>query len=58
VYALRHQVALPTINRDTPDPDIDLLIPDRITPARMRYILKLNAAFGGQNTALVLKRYE
>jgi len=59
LYSLQTQSVPPTVNFSEPDPDVPLRV---ITgaPLRMkvRTILKLNAAFGGQNTAIVVKRYE
>ncbi|WLE95999.1 MAG: hypothetical protein QTN59_15095 [Candidatus Electrothrix communis] len=50
IYSLQEQQLLPTCNFTTPDPEVPLRV--------VRYVLKLNSAFGGQNTAFVLKRYE
>lgn len=55
IDALCHQRILPSVNCDEPDPDIPLnIIRERPLALRLRHVLKLNAAFGGQNTALVL----
>jgi len=56
IHTLRHQVMPITVNSTTPDPEIDLMVV-RDQPLHMpiRHLLKLNAAFGGQNTALVMK---
>ncbi len=49
----------PTVNFRDPDPDVPLrVVAERPLPMDVRTVLKLNAAFGGQNTALVVKRYE
>jgi 3-oxoacyl-[acyl-carrier-protein] synthase II len=59
LLAIRDQVAPPTINLDTPDPNCDL----DYTPNTMRE-LTVNAAmangfgFGGQNACVVFSRYE
>ncbi len=59
IDALRHQRVLPSVNCEEPDPEIPLnLIRGAPYSTRIHYVLKLNAAFGGQNTALVLKSYE
>jgi 3-oxoacyl-[acyl-carrier-protein] synthase II len=59
IDALQRQRLLPSLNCEEPDPEIPLkLIRGEPYPMRIRYVLKLNAAFGGQNTALVLKKYE
>jgi|GEM_PF-957746 len=59
VYSLKHQVVLPTVNFETPHP----LAPFRLIQGEplhtpIRYILKLNSAFGGHNTALIIKKWE
>ena len=56
---IKNQRVLPSINCDEEDPELPLNI-IRGEPLQMKinYVLKLNAAFGGQNTALVIKKYE
>jgi len=59
IYSLQKQKVPITVNYETPDPDIALnVIKDQELSIPIRYILKLNSAFGGQNSALVVKRYE
>jgi 3-oxoacyl-(acyl-carrier-protein) synthase len=59
IDAIRHQRLLPSANCEEPDPALPLkLVRGDPLPHPIRYVLKLNAAFGGQNTALVLKQYE
>jgi 3-oxoacyl-[acyl-carrier-protein] synthase II len=59
IDALQRQRLLPSANCEEADPEIPLkLIRGEPYPMQIRYVLKLNAAFGGQNTALVLKKYE
>ena len=56
---LKYQRVLPSVNCDEPDPDLPLnIIRKEPYHTRINYVLKLNAAFGGQNTALVVKKYE
>lgn len=57
IDTLREQRILPSVNCDEPDPELPLNIV-RGQPLAMpiRHILKINAAFGGQNTALVLSK--
>nr|MCR4860177.1 hypothetical protein [Bacteroidales bacterium] len=59
VYSLQYQTVLPTINFETPHPQAPFRIV-RDAPLRMpiRYILKVNSAFGGHNTALIIKKWE
>ena len=56
---IKNQRVLPSINCEEADPDIPLNIV-RGTPQSLaiKYVLKLNAAFGGQNTALIIKKYD
>jgi len=57
LYSLLQQQVPVTINYEEPDPDVPLRVITR-EPLKtdIRYVLKLNAAFGGQNSALVFKR--
>jgi len=58
IYSLQHQQVPPTVNFEIADPDVPLrVIKDKPLDMKINYILKLNAAFGGQNTALVIKKY-
>ena len=57
--AVRHQVAPPTINYETPDPACDLdYVPNTARPMKMDYALSNSFGFGGTNGALLFKRYE
>lgn len=59
VDALKHQRILPSVNCDEPDPELPLnIVRGEPLAVKIRHVLKLNAAFGGQNTALVFRRYE
>lgn len=59
IYSLKKQKVLPTINYTDPDPEVPLRIAkDEPLDMKINYVLKLNSAFGGQNTAFVFKRYE
>jgi 3-oxoacyl-[acyl-carrier-protein] synthase II len=58
VLALRDQIAPPTINYDTPDPDCDLdYVPNHARPMKIEYALSNSFGFGGTNGALVFRRY-
>jgi 3-oxoacyl-[acyl-carrier-protein] synthase II len=58
VLALRDQVAPPTINYETPDPECDLnYVPNQARPMRIDYALTNSFGFGGTNGALIFKRY-
>jgi 3-oxoacyl-[acyl-carrier-protein] synthase II len=56
VLALRDQVAPPTINYRTPDPECDLdYVPNRPVAARLRAALSNSFGFGGHNDCLVVR---
>lgn len=57
-YALKEGYLPPTINYQTPDPECDLdYIPNVGRAATIEYALSNSFGFGGQNAALVLKRF-
>ena len=59
LYSLLEQQVPPTVNFDIPDPDVPLrVVRGKPLDMDIRYVLKVNSAFGGQNAALVVKRYE
>jgi len=58
VWALRNQIAPPTINYENPDPACDLdYIPNEPRPMKMEYALSNSFGFGGTNGALIFKRF-
>ena len=58
VLAIRDQVAPPTINYETPDPECDLdYVPNHARPMRIEHALTNSFGFGGTNGALVFKKY-
>jgi 3-oxoacyl-[acyl-carrier-protein] synthase II len=59
VLAIRDQIAPPTINLETPDPDCDLdYVPNQARQMKIRYALSNSFGFGGTNGSLIFKRYE
>jgi 3-oxoacyl-[acyl-carrier-protein] synthase II len=57
--AVRHQMAPPTINLDTPDEDCDLdYVPRTARAMKIDYALSNSFGFGGTNGALLFKKYE
>jgi 3-oxoacyl-[acyl-carrier-protein] synthase II len=57
VLAIRDQVAPPTINQFTPDPDCDLdYVPNEARQARIDVAVSNSFGFGGTNGSLVFKK--
>ena len=57
--SIHHQVAPPTINLESADPECDLdYVPHTARPMAIRHVLSNSFGFGGTNAALVLRRYE
>src|ERR1051326_1368077 len=58
VLAIRDQLAPPTINYESPDPECDLdYVPNQARPMRIEYALSNSFGFGGTNGCLIFKRY-
>lgn len=58
VLAIRDQVLPPTINYETPDEGLDLdYVPNQARAARVETALSESFGFGGQNNALIVRRY-
>jgi 3-oxoacyl-[acyl-carrier-protein] synthase II len=59
VMAVQTGVIPPTINYHTPDPDCDLdYVPNTAREISVRRVLSNSFGFGGQNTALVIAKYQ
>jgi 3-oxoacyl-[acyl-carrier-protein] synthase II len=59
ILAMRDGVVPPTINYDTPDPELDLdYVPNEAREVELRTVVTNGFAFGGTNGALCLRRYE
>ena len=57
--AVHHQIAPPTINLETHDPECDLdYVPHTSRHMPIRYALSNSFGFGGTNASLLFKRYE
>jgi 3-oxoacyl-[acyl-carrier-protein] synthase II len=57
--AVRHQMAPPTINIDSPDEGCDLdYVPHVARDMKVHYALSNSFGFGGTNGALIFKKYE
>jgi len=58
VLAIRDRRLPPTINMGTPDPECDLdYVPNAARDTEVDTCLSFNAGFGGQNDALVIRRF-
>jgi 3-oxoacyl-[acyl-carrier-protein] synthase II len=59
IYSFQHQCMPPTVNFENIDPDVPVrVVTGEPLSMNITHVLKLNAAFGGQNCAFVLKRAE
>ena len=57
--AIENQIAPPTINYTTPDPECDLdYVPNSPRKMPIRYALSNSFGFGGHNATIVIKAYE
>jgi len=58
IDSIKNRRVLPTVNYEVPDPDVPLnIVRGAQLNLEVRNVLKMSAAFGGQNAALVFKRY-
>jgi len=58
ILALRDQVAPPTINYHTPDPECDLdYVPNTARPMKIDVALSNSFGFGGTNGSVIFKRF-
>jgi 3-oxoacyl-[acyl-carrier-protein] synthase II len=58
VFVIRNGVMVPTINYETPEPDLDLdYVPNRAREKRVDRALSNSFGFGGQNVSLVVSRF-
>jgi 3-oxoacyl-[acyl-carrier-protein] synthase II len=57
VMALRNNAIPPTINLDTPDPELDLdYVPNTARDVKLEVILSSSFAFGGQNAVVAFRQ--
>lgn len=58
IHSIQKQEVLPTINFEESDPEAPLFVVcDKPLSIPVKYVLKLNSAFGGHNTALIIKKH-
>ncbi len=58
ILALRDQIAPPTINLNTPDPECDLdYVPNVARPMKIKYALSNSFGFGGTNGTLIFRQF-
>jgi 3-oxoacyl-[acyl-carrier-protein] synthase II len=58
ILAIRDQVAPPTINYHTPDPDCDLdFVPNTARPMKIDVALSNSFGFGGTNGSVIFRRF-
>jgi 3-oxoacyl-[acyl-carrier-protein] synthase II len=59
IQALRQGILPPTINYEQPDPECDLdYVPNQAREKRVRHALSNSFGFGGQNSSLVVSRFD
>ncbi len=56
--AMDKQIIPPTINYETPDPEMDINVITEPTPAELNIVMNNSFGFGGHNAVMVLKRYQ
>jgi len=57
--SIKNQIAPPTINLETPDPECDLdYVPNTARDMKIEIAISNSFGFGGTNGTLVFKRYE
>jgi 3-oxoacyl-[acyl-carrier-protein] synthase II len=59
VFAIHHQMAPPTINYETPDPECDLdYVPNVARKMKIDVAISNGFGFGGHNATLLFKKFE
>jgi 3-oxoacyl-[acyl-carrier-protein] synthase II len=55
--AMEKQIIPPSLNYETPDPEVDLNVITEPTPAKLDVVINNSLGFGGHNAVMVLKSY-
>lgn len=55
--AMENQMIPPTLNYETPDPEVDVNVITEPTPANLNVVMNNSFGFGGHNAVMVLKKY-
>lgn len=55
--AIEKQIIPPSINYETPDPEVDLNVITKPTPADLNVVMNNSFGFGGHNAVMILKKY-
>ncbi len=55
--SIEKQMIPPSINYETPDPEVDLNVITELTPANLNVVMNNSFGFGGHNAVMVMKRY-
>jgi 3-oxoacyl-[acyl-carrier-protein] synthase II len=55
--SIENQMIPPTINYETPDPDVDLNVVTELTEADLNVVMNNSFGFGGHNAVMVLRKY-
>ena len=59
IFAIKDQIAPPTINVDNQDPEVDLdVVPNVPRPAKIEAALSNSFGFGGHNAALLITKFK
>ncbi|RXY90430.1 beta-ketoacyl-[acyl-carrier-protein] synthase II, partial [Salmonella sp. 3DZ2-4SM] len=57
--SIENSIVAPTINANTPDPEIDLdYTPNEAAKLDIEYAMSNSLGFGGHNAVLVFKKYQ